>query len=137
MPLSVLKKVILCLFVLRDSKSYAIGLCYWCLEYITDIMNSYWMCTNWRWWWRTLYHWFCKKNIWTSPNIWAYMFIQEHYDLGKHLSFNKWEDIEKILNNCLRIKWMYVLCCYLLYSLCFYFKSQCYLFLHFLLFLVY
>jgi len=41
MPLSVLKQVILCLFVPDDGKSYAVDLFYWCSMYMTNIRNSY------------------------------------------------------------------------------------------------
>jgi len=41
MPLSVLKQVILRLFVTDDGKSYTVDLCHRCPVYITDIRNSY------------------------------------------------------------------------------------------------
>jgi len=41
MPLSVLKQVILRLFVPNDGKSYVVDLCYRCPVYMTDIRNSY------------------------------------------------------------------------------------------------
>jgi len=31
-------------------------------------------------------------------------FIQKHYDLGNQITFNTWEDIEKQLNDSLRIE---------------------------------
>ena len=71
------------------------------------------MCQDRRWRRRTLCHWFCKK-IWTSCKVWAYAFIQQHYDLGEQTASNTWEDMEKQLNDSLRIEWQYVLHCYLL-----------------------
>jgi len=94
MPLSVLKQVILRLFVPDDGKSYAIDLFYQCQVYMNDIRNSY-RCVeiedddDVR----------CvigfAKRYEPHARFELMAFMQQYYDLGEQITSNTWEGMEK------------------------------------------
>jgi len=103
MPLSVLKQVILRLFVPDDGKSYAVDLCYRCPVYVTDIRNSY-LCVE----IEDDDNVHCvigfSKRYEPHARLELMAFIQQHYDLGEQITSNTWEGMEKQLNDSLRIE---------------------------------
>ncbi|KAK7348443.1 hypothetical protein VNO80_23001 [Phaseolus coccineus] len=100
-PLSVLKNLILRLFVPDDGQSNDVDLCYQCPVYMNEIRNSY-RCVQ------------IEddddvqcvigfgKRYEPHARFELMTFIQQHYDLGNQIASNAWEGIEKQLNNSLR-----------------------------------
>ena len=121
MPLSVLKQVIIRLFVPDDGKSYVVDLCYRCPVYMTDIRNSY-HCVEIKDDDNVRYVIGFAKRYEPHARFELMTFIQQHYDLGEQITSNTWEGMEKQLNDSLQIERQYVLHCYLLRHLHFYVK---------------
>jgi len=103
MPLSILKNLILRLFVPNDGKSYYVDLFDQCPIHMNEIRNSY----------QCVYiedenNIQCVigfgKRYEPHARFELMAFIQQHDNLGNQIISNTWKDIEKQLNNFLRIE---------------------------------
>jgi len=103
MSLSVLKQVILRLFVPDDGKSYAVDLFYRCPVYMTDIRNSY-RCVEIEDGDDVCCVIGFAKRYEPHARFELMAFIQQNYDLGEQITSNTWEGMEKQLNDSLRIE---------------------------------
>jgi len=103
MPLSILKQVILRLFVPDDDKSYVVDLCYRCLVYMTDIRNSY-RCVEIQDDNDVRVSLVLQKKYEPHARFELMAFIQQHYDLREQITSNTWKGMEKQLNDSLQIE---------------------------------